>query len=200
MFLENSLFRDMHIPQKLKVLYYLRSTSQYVFVGGIKTTKSFRDELENFYNELCTEISHIDINSFKKHKDEMVNLINYLQIKGLPETFFKKFPSEIFDFTWDQYCRYYDSTGIQPGYSEKDIACLENKINQVNEMNCISDNDVDFISSILDFYNENSNYGYSDFSTYSKNCHNIILKSAPNTQRQLFVRAESLFEGKYNKY
>ena len=86
---------------------------------------------------------------------------------------------------------------FQPGYSEKDISeALENKINQVNEMNCISDNDVDFISSILDFYNENSNYGYSDFSTYSKNCHNIILKSAPNTQRQLFVRAESLFEGK----
>ena len=116
MFLENSLFRDMHIPQKLKVLYYLRSTSQYVFVGGIKTTKSFRDELENFYNELCTEInSHIDINSFKKHKDEMVNLINYLQIKACLKHFLKKFPSEIFDFTWDQYCRYYDSTGIPAG-------------------------------------------------------------------------------------
>ena len=55
--------------RKLKVLYYLRSASQSGF-GGIKTTKSFRDELENFYNELCTEISHIDINSFKKHKDE----------------------------------------------------------------------------------------------------------------------------------
>ena len=196
-FLENSLFRDMHIPEKLKVLYYLRGASQSGF-GGIKTTKSFRDELENFYNELFTEISHIDINSFKKHKDEMVNLINYIQIKGLPETFFKKFPSEIFDFTWDQYCRYYDSTGmVQPGYSEKDISqALEHKINQVNEMNCISDNDVNFISSILDFYNRNSFYGYSDFSKYSKNCHNIILKSAPNTQRQLFARAESLFEGK----
>ena len=196
-FLENSLFKDMHIPQKLKVLYYLRSTSQSGF-GGIKTTKSFRDELENFYNELCTEISHIDINSFKKHNDEMVKLIEYLQIKGLPETFFKKFPSEIFDFTWDTYCRYYDSTGmVQPGYSEKDISqALEHKINQVNEMNCISDNDVNFISSILDFYNETFYYCYFDFRKYSINCQNIILKYAPNTQRQLFIRAESLFEGK----
>ena len=38
------------------------------------------------------------------------------------------------------------------GYSEKAISqALEHKINQVNEMNCISDNDVDFISSIYIF-------------------------------------------------
>ena len=196
-FLENSLFRDMHVTVKLRVLYHLRSTS-YSGHGGIKTTKSFRDELENFYNELCTEISHIDINSFKKHKDEIVNLIQYLQIKGLPETFFKKFPSEIFDFTWDKYCRYYNDTGmVQPDYSEKAISqALEHKINQANEMNCISDNDVNFISSILDFYNESFFHSYFDFRKYSINCHNIILKSAPNIQRQLFIRAESLFEGK----
>ena len=83
----------MHISSKLETLYYLKNTSHNDNdFGVIKTSKSFRDELENFYNELVTEISFIDINSFRKYKDKMIYLISYNRIKGLSETFFKKFP------------------------------------------------------------------------------------------------------------
>ena len=196
-FLENSLFKDVHISTKLQTLCYLRNTSHIGF-GGINTSKSFRDELENFHNELFTEISHIDINSFRKYKDEMINLIKYNQIKGLSETFFKKFPSEIFDFMWDGYGKFYNKGIVQPGYSEKAISkALEHKINQINKMSSILDNDIYFINQIIKFYYKDYwEYSCGPFTEYSKNCHRIISESAPNIQSQLFTRAKSLFEGK----
>ena len=55
-FLENSLFKNMHISSKLETLYYLKNTSHNDNdFGVIKTSKSFRDELENFYNELSNK-------------------------------------------------------------------------------------------------------------------------------------------------
>jgi hypothetical protein len=198
-FLENSLFKNMHISSKLETLYYLKNTSHNDNdFGVIKTSKSFRDELENFYNELVTEISFIDINSFRKYKDKMIYLIGYNRIKGLSETFFKKFPSEIFDFMWDGYGAFYNKGIAQPGYSEKAInKALEHKINQFNKMSCILDNDVYFIEEIIKFYHvDRWEYSHGPFSEYSKDCHRMIRESAPNIQSQLFIHAKSFFEGK----
>ena len=198
-FLENSLFKNMHISSKLETLYYLKNTSHNDNdFAVIKTSKSFRDELENFYNELVTEISFIDINSFRKYKDKMIYLISYNRIKGLSETFFKKFPSEIFDFMWDGYGAFYNKGIAQPGYSEKAInKALEHKINQFNKMSCILDNDVYFIEEIIKFYHvDRWEYSHGPFSEYSKDCHRMIRESAPNIQSQLFIHAKSFFEGK----
>lgn len=189
-FLENTLLRDKHIFEKCQIIYYLRNTS-HTTCRGIKTSKSFRDELDNYYNELFTEISHIDINYFRKYKNEIIDLIeSYPTEVSLIERFFKKFSCEIYDSMWFL-------TGV---FSEEDInKALEHKINKVNEMNYISNNDINFIESILEFYNAGDKDFYHslyDLRDYSIHSQNIITKSAPNIQSQLLTKAESFFKAK----
>ena len=188
-FLKDTLLKDLHISDKLEKLYFFKNSSGFLH-SSIKTSRNLRDELEDFYNELCLEISNIDINNFKKYKDEIRELI--YKTRNLSKIFFKKYPNETFNLMWDAR-EFHDSGKVVHEYSEQAVnKALQHKINRQNEMDYISDSDKYFIESILRFYHEKYE---PDFCYGSKKYQTIIKKSAPNIQNKLFTQAESFFKG-----